>query len=113
MATGAPPMSEDAVNVSFVVAGIEPLQGAGALRAMANVEVNVGGTFDFTLQGIQVRARGNGLVVQAPQYRDPKSGRWLLPAVLLPPELRDAIAATVLEELGSCPVGTVLVEATL
>lgn len=41
-------------------------------------------------------ARGVG--VEAPQFRHPRDGRYL-PAVVLPPELRDPIGREVLEAL--------------
>ncbi len=92
----------DTVPVEVHVAGIQKLVGTGSLLALAMVEVSVpvvGGSFDFRLQGVQVRrTQDNRLLCQAPQFRDPTSGRWL-PAVLLPPELRDAIGAEVLAEM--------------
>lgn len=81
--------------VTFVVLGVEPVRGAGRLIGLANVAVELSGV-ELTLQGVQLVRRSDGSVsVQAPQFRHPRDGRWL-PAVLLPSELRDAIAAEAL-----------------
>jgi hypothetical protein len=89
-------MKADAVVVTFAVTAIEPLAGCGSLRAMANVRVNIDERFEFTLCGVQVRRLPNGqLLVQAPQFRDPKSGRPL-PCIVAAPELTDAIGAEVI-----------------
>lgn len=88
-------MSET-VACSIALAGLERVEGCGTLLAVAVVEVNVGGMLDLTLQGIQVRNRNGRLLCQAPQWREPKSGRWF-PSIVLPPELLTEIGALVLE----------------
>ena len=85
----------ETVTCQVEVLGIDPVRGAGRLLALANVLVDVAGV-SLTLQGIRVmRTPGGGLTVEAPAFRHPSTGR-LHPAVLLPPELRDAIGAEVL-----------------
>lgn len=85
-------MSET-VPVQISVAGVERLKGNGSLVGMALVQVSIGG-IEIGLQGVQVRCRSGRLVTQAPQFRDPRSGRWL-PCIVLPPELSDAIGREV------------------
>jgi stage V sporulation protein G len=85
----------DTVPVSFVVEGVEPARDRGRLVGLAIVAVEVGGAW-LQLQGVQViRDAAGALTCRAPVFRHPRDGRWL-PAVLLPPELTDAIAAEVL-----------------
>lgn len=86
-------MTAETVPVRFEVLGVERVD-RGRLVALANVLVDVAGV-ELTLQGVQVVREADGVVVRAPAFRHPRDGRWL-PAVLLPPELRDAIGAEVL-----------------
>ncbi len=51
-----------------------------------------------------MRVRDGKHICQAPQFRDPKSGQWL-PCILLPPELREAIAAEVLAGMDAAAEG--------
>ena len=83
----------DTVPVQIRCDGVERLKGSGSLVGMAIVQVNIGG-IEIGLQGVQVRNRAGRLVTQAPQFRCPRSGRWL-PCIVLPPELSDAIGAEV------------------
>lgn len=81
--------------VSFEVRGVEPVHGSGRLLALAIVVVDVDG-IELVLQGVQVVRGSGGLPeVRAPVFRHPASGQWV-PAVLLPPELSEAIAKEVL-----------------
>ncbi|PHK93794.1 hypothetical protein CR162_16900 [Pseudoroseomonas rhizosphaerae] len=82
-------------DVRFEVLGVERVAGAGKLKALAVVLVEVEGV-QITLQGVQVVQGADGLCCRAPTFRHPRDGRWL-PAVALPPVLADAIAAEVLE----------------
>jgi hypothetical protein len=85
----------DTVPVEYRVIGTEPVHGRGRLERLAVVEVEIAGIV-IVLQGVQVmRNATGGLECRAPALRHPRTGRWL-PAVLLPVELSDAIAAEVL-----------------
>lgn len=101
----------ETVPVRFEVLGVEAICGAGRLLGLANVLMDVAGV-ELTLQGVQlVRGHHGSLSVQAPQFRHPRDGRCL-PAVLLPLELRDAVAAEVLRDFTSgasvvLPVGEI------
>lgn len=86
----------DTVPVEYRVIGTEPVHGRGRLERLAIVEVEVAGIV-LTLQGVQVMRGPDGRrTCRAPTFRHP-DGRWL-PAILLPVELSDAIAAEVLAE---------------
>ena len=89
----------ETVPVSYEVLQVEPVHGSGRLVGLAVVRVELAGV-ELTLQGVQVRHGPAGLVVDAPQFRHPRDGRWL-PAVVLPPELRDAIGREVLALAGA------------
>jgi len=85
----------DSVPVQFTVIGVELVRGAGRLIGLAVVELDVAGVV-LTLQGVQVLRRPDGTAeCRAPVWRHPASGRHV-PAVVLPDELRDALAAEVL-----------------
>ncbi len=80
--------------ISFAVTGFERIPGKGRLAALADVRIEIEGVV-VLLQGVRVlREPDGGLACQEPRFRHP-DGRWVLVAVL-PPELSDAIAATVL-----------------
>ena len=83
------------VSVSFKVEHVEMVRGAGRLHAMAVVSVDVDGV-EMRIQGVRIVRQPTGmLAVEAPQFRRP-GGEWV-PAVTLPPELKDAIAAEILD----------------
>jgi hypothetical protein len=86
--------NDETIPVQINVAGVEFCDGCGSLKAVAVVEMSVGG-FDFTLQGVQIRVKDGRYCVQAPMFRDPRSGVWR-PCLLMPPELRTAMAVEVL-----------------
>jgi hypothetical protein len=92
-------MNADAIVVSFVVDGIRPLGGCGALKAQADVVVNVAELFEFKVCGIQVRTNNGHWLAQSPAYRCGASGIWK-PAILLPEPLPDAIGARVIAAMG-------------
>lgn len=87
----------DTVPVRFEVLGVERLAGAGRVVALANVLVKVAGV-SFELQGLRLVKEAGGIGVEAPQFRHPRDERYL-PAIVLPPELRDPIGREVLEAL--------------
>jgi hypothetical protein len=94
---GTGPMPPETVPVGLTVIGVEPVRGSGKLIALGIIKLDIGGVI-FRLQGVQIlRQRDGSLTCAAPCFRHPRDGRWL-PAVLLPPELSDAIAAEVLAE---------------
>ncbi len=76
------------------VAAIEHVRGSCGVRALAAVEVEVGG-LAMVVQGIRVvRAPGGGLCCLPPAFRHP-DGRWM-PAVTVSAELSNVISAAVL-----------------
>ena len=80
--------------VSFAVTGFERIPGKGRLTALADVRIEIEGVV-LLLQGVRVlREPDGGLACQEPRFRHP-DGRWM-PVAVLPPELSEAIAATVL-----------------
>lgn len=86
-------LAETAV-VTFTLTGLEHARGRGRLLGLADAEVVVEGVA-IIVRGIRVVHDDAGaLVVQPPRFRHP-DGRWL-PAVVLPRELEEAIAAEVL-----------------
>src|SRR4051794_9498564 len=90
---------EGTTSVRFEVLGVEMVR-AGRVLALANVSVEIEGG-GFTIQGARiVRGRAGGLTVEAPQWRRPRNGREL-PAVILPPDLRDAIGAEFLASIST------------
>lgn len=81
--------------VTFNVQLIEPASGAGRLVALAIVAMEIAGV-EVVLQGVQIIRGPNGRAsVEAPKFRHPRTGQWI-PAVVLPPELRDAIGRELL-----------------
>jgi DNA-binding cell septation regulator SpoVG len=86
-------VTETAV-VTFMLTRLEHASGRGRLLGLADAEVVVEGV-TFAVKGIRVVHGGEGgLLVQPPRFRHP-DGQWL-PAVVLPRELEEAIAAEVL-----------------
>jgi len=84
----------DTVPASVELLGIEHVRGPAGLIGLANVEMELAGVA-FVVQGVRVvRDATGGLSCQAPIFHHP-SGRWV-PALVLPPELRDAVGAEVL-----------------
>lgn len=82
--------------VTVEVLGVEVVN-KGGLLALSNVRVSFDGV-EIEIQGVQVRRHPDGRVtVDAPCYRCGDS-RWL-PAVVLPPELGQAVADAVVEQL--------------
>lgn len=86
-------MSEDTETCRVVVLGVVPIRGAGRLVAMAGVSVEIAAV-ELLLQGVQVVRGRDGLECRMPQFRD-TDGQWA-PAIVMPAELRDAIADAVL-----------------
>ena len=89
-------MSDDTETCSLLVVGIVPMRGAGRLVAMAGVAIEIAGV-QMLLQGVQVVRGRDGLECRPPQFRD-ADGQWA-PSIVLPPELRDAMARAVLDLL--------------
>ena len=84
--------------VSFTVVGFEWVRGKGRLAGLADVRIEIEGV-GLLLQGVRVlRGPDGGLACQEPRFRHPDGG-WV-PAVVLPPELSEAIAAAVLALAG-------------
>jgi hypothetical protein len=91
--TAMPP--PDTVPVEYRVISVEAVRGAGRLVGVARVEIDVAGVV-IVLQGVQVRRRPDGRLECAPPvWRNPRTGQSL-PAVILPPELAEALAIEVL-----------------
>lgn len=80
--------------VEFTITEVTPLQGAGALRAVANVVVAVtcegGYQLKIGLQGCQIRVFEGRWCARGPAWKDPRTGRWR-DALALPPELAAAL----------------------
>ncbi len=73
------------------------VRGRGGLIGLAIVELALDGV-PIVLQGVRIVRRPDGLaVVEPPCYRHTDGG--LVPAVVLPEELEDAIARLVLRHL--------------
>ena len=91
----------ETASVSFTLLGVERARDRGRLIGLASAEIVVEGV-GFLLQGIRVIYEPDGsLLVQPPRFRHP-DGHWL-PAVVLPPELAEAIAAAVLQAFRAPP----------
>lgn len=87
-------MSET-VTARFEVLGVERVCQAGRLLALANVALDMGGV-ELTVQGVRVfRCADGSLAVSGPQWRHPRTGRWM-PGVLLPPDLAKAMGGEVI-----------------
>ena len=82
--------------VQINVAGVDFCDGCGSLKAVAVVEMSVGGLFSISRCKASKFASKTAVIgVQAPQWRDPKSGQWL-PCLLMPPESKTAMSIEVL-----------------
>lgn len=77
-------------TVTFTVTEMERVQGAGRLSALAAIELELDG-IGLTVQGVRVIRRNGRVIIEAPHYRNPRTGQWL-PALILPDELGVAIA---------------------
>lgn len=84
---------DETETVSFHVVGVERVFGRGDLKALAIVELTLHG-IAVTLQGIQVRHVGDRITVTLPTFKHPRDG-IMRTAVIFPPELCDAIGASV------------------
>jgi hypothetical protein len=85
----------ETTTVSFTLLGLERTRDRGRLLGLASAEILLAGVA-ITVQGIRIIYEPDGsLLVQPPRFRHPDS-HWL-PAVILPPELANALAAEVLE----------------
>jgi hypothetical protein len=80
-------------TVTFTVTGVERIEGAGRLAALAAIEIELDG-IALTVQGLRVVRQKNRMITEAPRYRDPRTGHWL-PALILPEELGAAVAREV------------------
>ena len=87
--------------VTVTLVGIETVIGTGRCVALAIVDIEVSG-IAWQVQGVRVVKRDSGLIVEAPQFRHPRMGRYL-PAVVLPVALSSAIGAAVLEAMQGKP----------
>jgi hypothetical protein len=89
----------ETATVSFTLLSLERARDRGRLLGLASAEILLAGVA-VTLQGIRIIYEPDGsLLVQPPRFRHP-DGHWL-PAVILPPELANAIAAEVLDAFGT------------
>lgn len=90
------PAPSDSVEVSYRVVRVERVD-TGRLFALAAVVITVNGV-EMTIQGVRVMRQPTGLLmVEAPKFRRP-GGEWV-PAVMLPPELKQAIADEILDQV--------------
>jgi stage V sporulation protein G len=99
-------MTEGATTVvTFTVTEVEQVRGAGRLVALAKVELELDGVV-LVMQGVRVMRDRDGIAIQPPRFRAPRTGDWI-PALLLPDELGQAIARELhqilLSECGSSP----------
>ena len=84
-------MTEAATTiVTFTVTDVEPVRGAGRLVALAKVELELDGVV-LIMQGVRVMRQRDLITMQAPRFRDPRTGNWV-PALIVPAELGEAIA---------------------
>ena len=86
-------LNPDTAPVTVTAIGITRVSNAAKLRALADVEVVIDGVV-MLIQGVQVRADGDGTEVSLPKYRAP-DGEWRS-AIILPEEIKGAISDTVL-----------------
>jgi hypothetical protein len=96
--SGAPRVEGGGTNetsvVSFAVVGFEWSRGKGRLAGLADVRIEIEGVV-LLLQGVRVLREPEGrLACQEPRFRHPNGG-WVA-ALVLPPELSDAIEMAVL-----------------
>ena len=92
----------DSVEVSFEVVKVERVD-AGRLYALATVVVSVNDV-EMAIQGVRIMRQATGmLAVEAPRFRRP-GGEWV-PAVMLPEELKQALAAEILDQVEQLGTG--------
>jgi len=88
----------DTTTAIVTVLKITPVNNAGKLLALADVELMLDGV-SMIIHGVQVRADGDGAKITLPKYRS-SSGEWTT-AITLPDEVRgpmgDAVIAAGLE----------------
>lgn len=87
----------DTVPVSIQVLGSDLVPGAGRVLGLANVALEVAG-FSCTVQGIRIMRNPGSVAVEGPHWRHPRSGEHF-PALLLPEELRQAMAEQIMAEV--------------
>lgn len=85
----------DTAAVAVEVLRLDPVN-RGPLLALAVVEIEVDG-IALRLQGVRVLRNPGGVECAAPVFRGP-DGRWY-PAAVLPPEVQQAIADVVLDQV--------------
>jgi hypothetical protein len=84
---------DDTTAALVTIIGLERVAGSGKLAALAVVEIEIAG-IPIRLQGVKIIRRLDGrLGCEAPCFRAP-DGRWA-PAVILPPDLAEGLAAEV------------------
>ena len=89
-------LNSDSVEVSFRIVSVERVD-TGRLFALATVVITVNDV-EMAIQGVRVMRQPTGmLAVEAPRFRRP-GGEWV-PAVMLPPELKQAIADEILDQV--------------
>lgn len=97
---------EPTTPVTIEVLDVTMLAGRGRLIGTASVELVIGG-IAITLQGVRIVRRPDGLAsVEPPCVRHVDGD--LIPAVVLPEELEDAIAREVLLRAGARVVVAVM-----
>ncbi len=85
------------IAVTITVLGVERVRDKGQLIGLAIVELDVAGVV-ITLQGVQVlRSPDGSLSCRPPQFRR-ANGAWT-PAIVLPPDLAEALGAEVIAHL--------------
>jgi len=95
------PAGGPTTTATLTVHRVDQVHGKSRLLAFAVVEIELDG-IPILLQGVQVRCRdGGGLSCDAPCFRGP-DGRWL-PAVVLPPDLAQALADEVFAAMARAP----------
>lgn len=97
-------MSDDTSTVSVTVLRLDPAHGRGRLLAWAMVEIILDGVA-VVLQGVTVLRRTDGRAeVGMPSCRAPDGS--MVPAMVMPDELDDAVSAAVLDVFvpGGVPV---------
>ena len=67
--------SDSTATVTFVVTGLERIEGAGRLIALATVEIDLEGVV-VVIQGVQVIRDRRRITTQAPRFRNPRTGAW-------------------------------------
>src|SRR5262249_41353324 len=88
----------DTAPVTMAILGIERVRDRGRLKALASVEIVVGGVA-FEIHGIAAVAIAAGeMDVRVPTYRDPHGASR--PVVILPPEMPVPLARLVADQMG-------------